>query len=72
MFKIVLLYILFSSFLFSECYEIGETMNLEDQNTQFDICYGNYPHETFKFSDLNGALNGGNFKVILVRMNAVW
>ena len=47
-------------------------MNIDDQNTQFDICYGNYPYDTFKFSDLNGNLNGGNFKVILVRMNAVW
>ena len=67
-----IIFIFFASLLFSEYYNLDSTMSLEDQNQEFDICYGNYPYDTFKFSDLNGTLNGGSFKVILVRMNAVW
>ena len=67
--------ILFTSFfnlLFGICYEIGETMSLDDQSKEFDYCYGDYPYETLKFADFNGAINGGDYKVIMVRMNAVW
>ena len=66
------LYTIIITFLFGTYYEIGDTMSLDDQNKEFDICYGSYPNDTFKFSDFNGALNGGNYKVIMVRMNAVW
>ena len=65
-------YIFVLNFLFGTHYYIGDTMSIEDQNKEFDICYGHYPNETFKFSDFNGNLNGGNYKVIMVRMNAVW
>ena len=65
-------YIIIINFLFATTYDIGETMSIEDQNQEFDICYGQYPSETFKFSDLNGSLNGGDYKITLVRMNATW
>ena len=51
---------------------ISQPLSVLEKNKEFDICYGYYPNETFKFSDFNGNLNGGNYKVIMVRMNAVW
>jgi len=65
-------YIMIINFLFATAYDVGETMSIEDQNQNFNICYGDYPDETFKFADFNGTYNGGNYKVIFVRMNAVW
>ena len=65
-------YIIIINFLFATTYDIGETMSIEDQNLEFDFCYGQYPSETFKFADLNGSLNGGDYKITLVRMNATW
>ena len=50
----IIIFLLFSnSILLSEYYYIGSTINISDQDQEFDICYGNYPDETFKFSDLN-------------------
>ena len=72
MLRTMILFLLSFSLILSEYYEIGSIMSIEDQNQEFDICYGDYQNETFKFSDFNGALNGGNYKVILVRMNATW
>ena len=47
-------------------------MSIEDQNQPFEICYGDYPNPEFRFVDLNGEINGGNYKITIVRMNASW
>ena len=60
----IILFTFFINLLFGVCYEIGETMSLEDQNKEFDYCYGDYPYETFKFADFNGALNGEIIKLL--------
>ena len=57
-------YIIILNFLFGTHYYIGDSMSIEDQNKEFDICYGYYPNETFKFADFNGNLNGGNYNAI--------
>ena len=56
-------------------YSIGDTLTLDDQNRLFPVCSGNEVYETgdsFSFSDLNGDLNGGNYKITLISKNATW
>ena len=56
-------------------YDIGDTLSLADQNLQFEICYEEgltNEENIFKFSDLNGSINGGDYNIILISMNATW
>ena len=53
-------------------YEIGETVSIEHQLMEFDVCYGNYEEGVFKIADFNHNLNGGNYKVSMIRINATW
>jgi len=53
-------------------YEIGETVSIEHQLMEFDVCYGNYDEGVFKMADFNHNLNGGNYKVSMMRINATW
>ncbi|MDC2984490.1 hypothetical protein OAY83_00285 [Candidatus Marinimicrobia bacterium] len=42
---------------------------------EFPICNSDNDFllgDTFKFSDLNGDFNGGNYRITLVSMNATW
>ena len=56
-------------------YEIGDTLSLEDQNILFPVCNGSGNYSTgdsFTFSDLNGNINGGDYKVTVLSMIATW
>ena len=53
-------------------YNVGQTVSINDQNVSLDICYGNYPTDTFSLADLNGDLNGGEYHVIFMDMTASW
>jgi hypothetical protein len=56
-------------------YGIGDTLSLADQSLQFEVCYGEgltNEENIFKFSDLNGSVNGGDYNIILISMNATW
>ena len=56
-------------------YSIGDTLSLDDQNRLFPVCNGDDSYSTgdsFSFSDLNGELNGGTYKVTIISMNATW
>ena len=81
----VLFSINFFSIVFGQClqennfsnfrtrsYEIGEIVSIEDQLMEFDVCYGNYDEGVFKMADFNHNLNGGNYKVSMMRINATW
>ena len=60
---------------FRSIYEIGDTLSIDDQNFFYPVCNGADGYETgdyFSFSDLNGNLNGGNYKITLISMNATW
>jgi hypothetical protein len=47
-------------------------MSSNHQNQSFDVCYGDY-NSTFKFSDLNGAVNDdGTYWVSFIDMAATW
>ena len=56
-------------------YSIGDTISEEDQNITFPICNGSGDYSTgdsFSFADLNGDLNGGDYKITVISMNATW
>ena len=56
-------------------YSLGDTLSQEDQNIEFPICNGSGDYSTgdvFSFSDMNGNLNGGDYKVTIISMNATW
>ena len=56
-------------------YEIGDTLSIEDQNILFPVCNGSGDYSTgdsFSFSDLNGEINGGDYKIAIISMNATW
>ncbi len=56
-------------------YSIGDTLSIQDQNMLFPVCNGSGNYSTgdsFSFSDLNGDLNGGDYKITLISMNATW
>ena len=56
-------------------YSIGDTLSFEDQNRLYPVCSGNNVYQTndlFSFSDINGNLNGGSYKITLISMNATW
>ena len=72
--------ILFISISFSfpqhrSFYSVGDTVSLNDQNIEFNVCHsdGHYElGENFSMSNLNGLINGGEYKVTLISMNATW
>ena len=56
-------------------YSIGDTLSIIDQNTLFPVCNGSGVYnagDSFSFLDLNGDLNGGDYKITLISMNATW
>lgn len=56
-------------------YEIGDTLTIDDQNKLFPVCNGNDDYiigDSFKFGDYNGNLNGGDYKITVISMNATW
>ena len=75
-----LYFILFISISFSfpqhrSFYSVGDTVSLNDQNIEYNVCHsdGNYElGENFSISNLNGLTNGGEYKVTLISMNATW
>ena len=52
-------------------YEVGEYVNMIDQEKEFDICYGS-TDDILKLSDYNGDINGGMYHVIHIDMAASW
>ena len=56
-------------------YNVGDTLSIEDQNIIFPVCNGSGDYaigDPFSFSDLNGDINGGEYKITLISMNATW
>ena len=63
---------IFSIYLFSSDYDVGDIINIEDQNERFTICNGDFFNNDFKLSYLNGDLNGGQFFVSWFDISATW
>ena len=56
-------------------YSIGDTLSIDDQNLIYPICNEGDDNDygvNFQFSDLNGEVNGGNYKITIISMNATW
>ena len=57
-------------------YQVGDVVNMIDQNKVFEICYGNNldldGDGEIKLADFNGNLNDGHYYVILIDMSATW
>ena len=69
--KFYVIFLLFISFSYS-FYEIGDTISLEDQNIEYDICYGDYEADKIKLSNFNGNINSTNFMVTGLLIQATW
>ena len=75
LYLILFISIIFSSEQYRAFYSVGDTVSLNDQSLEFNVCHsdGNYElGENFSMSDLNGLTNGGEYKVTLISMNATW
>tara|TARA_B100000131_G_C17948779_1_gene545541 strand:+ start:75 stop:293 length:219 start_codon:yes stop_codon:yes gene_type:complete len=53
-------------------YDVGDTVDLDDQGQRFTICNGNFYNNDFKLSYLNGDLNGGHYFVSWFDISATW
>ena len=56
-------------------YNVGDFISESDQNLTKSTCYAGNGYEvndSWKLSDWNGALNGGNYSVIFIDMAATW
>ena len=69
-------HLIFGIISISFAYEVGETISMVHQNTDFAICYASEldPNNdgVFNFSEYNGDLNGGQYYVIFLEMMATW
>ncbi len=55
----------------SFAYNVGDYVNMVDQDKEFDVCYGS-TDEFLQLSNYNGDLNGGMYHVIHIDMAASW
>ena len=56
-------------------YCAGDQVSITHQNISHEVCAGFEDYEigdTFKLSDYNGDLNGGNYQIIFIDMSASW
>ena len=73
MIKHCIIYItLFSIVLFAAEYDVGDTVDLDDQDQRFTICNGEHFNNDFGLSQLNGDLNGGHYFVSWFDISATW
>ena len=76
--RIGFLFVLLSSFSVlssQQPYCAGEQVSATHQNISHEVCAGfeNYEiGDTFKLSDYNGELNGGDYNIIFIDMSASW
>ena len=72
--KLIINLLLFN-LLFS-FYEVGDTISIDDQQIQANICSGSHPlvpgFNTFSLLDINGNLNGGHYGVTMLSIQASW
>ena len=68
----ILISSIFIGLTLSAEYEIGDVVDLDDQQESFSICNGEYFNNDFKLSNLNGDLNGGHYFVSWFDISATW
>jgi len=73
MIKRFIIYItLVSASLFAVEYEVGDTVDMDDQIQSFSVCNGEYYNDDFRLSHLNGDVNGGHYFVSWFDISATW
>ena len=71
--KYFIIYItLVSITLFSAEYDVGDIVDLDDQDQRFTICNGEFFNNDLKLAHLNGDLNGGHYFVSWFDISATW
>ena len=56
-------------------YNVGEIVNIDDQNIEVNTCYegnGYSVNDPWKLANFNGEVNGGDYYVTLLVMEASW
>ena len=61
-----------SAVLFSAEYDVGDTVDLDDQDQRFTVCNGEHFNNDLSLADLNGDLNGGHYFVTWIDVSATW
>ena len=73
MMKFLIIYIsIFNVTLFSAEYDVGDIVDLDDQDQRFTICNGDFFNNDLKLAHLNGDLNGGHYFVSWFDISATW
>ena len=73
--KLLIIFLSCFSMLPAQTYCAGDQVSTAHQNISHEVCAGFEDYETgdtFKLSDYNGELNGGNYHIILIDMSASW
>ena len=75
--RIGIIFVFLSGFsmLSAQTYCAGDQVSTAHQNISHEVCAGFEDYETgdtFKLSDYNGELNGGNYHIIFIDMSASW
>ena len=73
--RIISLFLICLRMLSAQTYCSGDQVSIVHQNISHEVCAGFEDYETgdtFKLSDYNGELNGGNYHIILIDMSASW
>jgi len=72
--NVLLIFTVLVSFIFPT-YNVGQQISIQDQNVTSETCYpgnGYSNGESFKLADWNGDLNGGDYNVIFLSLEASW
>ena len=72
---VILLSISLIGTLSAQTYCAGEQISSYHQNQEHEVCAGFESYEvgdSFKLSDYNGDLNGGDYSIIFIDMSASW
>tara|TARA_Y100001970_G_scaffold60084_1_gene76544 strand:+ start:9419 stop:9646 length:228 start_codon:yes stop_codon:yes gene_type:complete len=73
--RYLLIIVLFIAFVYTQDYCAGDQISLDHQNAEHVVGAGTEDYadgSSFKLSDWNGDLNGGEYHVIFVDMSASW
>jgi len=63
---------LLSTAIFSAEYDVGDTVDMDDQLQSFSTCNGEHFDDALSLADLNGDLNGGHYFVTWIDISATW
>ena len=77
-FNVIIIIVIFSVFQSQTdtTYNVGDSITLEDQNINFNICHGSDEHQNandqLSLFEFNGNLNGTYYHVIMIDIAASW